>query len=209
MARHPLTNAFFEWHARRISAPRVTRIAEAFARRIGKADSLLDVGAGDGATAATTAALVGASRVLGVDVLVQPRAAISIAPYDGDTLPFPDGEFDVVLLSDVLHHAQDPARVLGEALRVARRAVALKDHFRFGPLSAAVLYAMDRVGNAASGVSSPGTYFSKAEWIDLVRSAGGRIESIEWPLRIHDAPFRYVTRDEYQFAAAVVRRDPT
>lgn len=207
MSADPFSRAFFAWHARRVSAPRVTRVAEALARRVGAATSLLDVGAGDGALALAVAELTGAARVAGVDVLVQPRAAIAVERYDGATLPFDDGAIDVVILSDVLHHASDPERVLREALRVARRAVALKDHFRFGALSAAVLYAMDLTGNAASGVHSPGTYLSAAEWADVVHRAGGRFASIEWPLRIHDLPFRWITRDEYQFAAAIVRRD--
>jgi hypothetical protein len=28
-----------------------------------------------------------------------------------------------------------------------------------------------------------------------------------WPLRIHDLPFRWITRDEYQFAATILRRE--
>ncbi len=207
MAAAPLSEALFAWHRRHVSAPRVTRVAEALARRVGPAASLLDVGAGDGALAAAVANLTGATRVVGVDVLVQPRAAIHVEHYDGTTLPFGDGEIDVVILSDVLHHASHPEQVLREALRVARSAVALKDHFRFGALSAAVLYAMDLTGNAASGVHSPGTYLSAPEWSDLVHRAGGRFASLEWPLRIHDLPFRWITRDEYQFAAALVRRD--
>lgn len=204
----PLSRAFFAWHARRIHAPRVGRVAGALARRIGTTGSLLDVGAGDGSMALAIAALCGATRVSGVDVLVRPGAVIPIAHYDGTTLPFEDGAFEVVVLSDVLHHATDSERVLRESLRVARRLVAIKDHFRFGPVSAAVLYAMDRVGNAAAGVPSPGSYFTKASFAGLVTRVGAQVDSLEWPLRIHDLPFRIVTRDTYQFAAALTRRSP-
>jgi SAM-dependent methyltransferase len=205
-AAGPLSRAFFAWHARRVHAPRVDRVARALARRIDSAASLLDVGAGDGSMALAVAKLTGAERVAGVDVLVRPSSAIPVARYDGTTLPFDDGAFEAVVLSDVLHHARDPERVLRESLRVAARVVAVKDHFRFGPLSAAVLYAMDRAGNAAAGVHSPGHYLAPAEWTALVDRVGARIDSIEWPLRIHDLPFRLVTRDEYQFAAGIVRR---
>jgi SAM-dependent methyltransferase len=201
-----LSRTFFAWHERRVHRPRVERVAAALARRVGKAASVLDVGAGDGSMAVAIARLTGASRVAGVDVLVRPSTAIPVERYDGATLPFEDGAFEAVLLSDVLHHAGDPERVLRESLRVASRVVALKDHFRFGPFSAAVLYAMDRVGNAAAGVPSPGAYFSAETFTSLVERAGGRVASVEWPLRIHDLPFRLVTRDEVQFAAAVVPR---
>ena len=204
----PLSRAFFAWHARRVHEPRVTRVAAALARRIGRASSLLDVGAGDGTMAVALAGLVGATRVAGVDVRVRPSTAIPIAAHDGATLPFDDASFEVVVLSDMLHHAADPERVLRESLRVASRAVAIKDHFRFGPISAAVLYAMDRAGNAAASVPSPGSYFTAASFTSLVGRAGGRIASIEWPLRIHDFPLWIVTRDEHQFAAAIVRDPP-
>ena len=49
--------------------------------------------------------------------------------FDGRTIPYSDGEFDVALLCDVLHHApEDGARLLAEAGRVARH-VLVKDHF--------------------------------------------------------------------------------
>lgn len=204
----PIARRFFAWHARRVHEPRVARVAAALARRIGPASSLLDVGAGDGAMALALGRLTGAARVTGVDVLVRPAAAIPIAAHDGATLPFPDASFEVVVLSDVLHHAADPDRVLREALRVASRLVAVKDHFRFGPLSAALLYAMDRAGNAAAAVPSPGAYFSAASFAALVERAGGRVASIEWPLRVHDFPLWMITRDEHQFAAAIVRAAP-
>lgn len=204
----PISRAFFAWHARRVHEPRVTRVAAALARRIGFASSLLDVGAGDGTMALALAGLVGATRLTGVDVHAREATAIPVTAYDGATLPFDDAAFEVVVLSDVLHHAMEPERVLRESLRVAGRAVAIKDHFRFGRLSAAVLYAMDRAGNAAASVPSPGSYFSAASFASLVDRAGGRVASIEWPLRIHDFPFWIVTRDEHQFTAAIVRDRP-
>jgi SAM-dependent methyltransferase len=48
--------------------------------------------------------------------------------FDGRTIPFGDGEFDIALLCDVLHAPADAARLLTEAARVARH-VLLKDHF--------------------------------------------------------------------------------
>lgn len=38
----------------------------------------------------------------------------------GESLPFPDGHFDIVYSSNVLEHTDDPARVLREAVRVLK-----------------------------------------------------------------------------------------
>ena len=143
------------------------------------------------------------ASVEGVDVLLQADAVIAVRPYDGAKLPFDDDSFDVVLLSDVLHHASAPHDLLRECLRVARRGVALKDHFTFGRLSNLLLWLMDEAGNAASGVKVRGHYLERSQWDALLGRAGGRFRALRWPLVIHDLPWRIVTRSELQFAAFV------
>lgn len=194
-------------HHRRVRLPRTERVARALAGQIGSARSLLDIGCGEGSVALAIAAKVGASRVAGVDVKVQPGVPIEVAEYDGLHLPFPDKTFEAVVISDVLHHCQDPAAVLREALRVAERVVAVKDHFRFGPVSEKLLLWMDQVGNAAHDIHVRGTYFGPREWADLVAAAGGRFTGLEWPLQIHDYPFRLVTQDRLQFAAGIRHKE--
>ena len=72
--------------------------------------------------------------------------------FDGRSIPYGDGEFDVALLCDVLHDSpEDAAQLLGEAGRVARY-VLVKDHFEHGPYSQAVfsrLVAEQRLAIAA------------------------------------------------------------
>ncbi len=201
----PLTKALGDLHYQKIHLPRIERITAALAQQIGCCSSLLDVGCGDGSLARQLAIKTDAERVCGVDVLLQPSTTIEISSYDGRHLPYEDRSFEVVLLSDVLHHAQAPVELLRECLRVASRVVALKDHFTFGALSSAILLAMDQVGNAASGVQVRGNYFRLPEWFDMVAKAGGRLRSLCWPLRIHDLPWRLVTRSELQFTALIER----
>ncbi len=205
----PAVRALFALHHRAIHVPRVDRVTRALAAQVGRAASLLDIGCGDGTVALGIGAAVGATRIVGVDVLVRPTTAIPVTEYDGERLPFPDGAFEAVVISDVLHHCASPRTVLREALRVASRVVAIKDHFRFDRLSGAILLAMDQVGNAAPGVLVRGTYFTAGEWAGLVREAGGRFTGLSWPLRIHDLPWRLVTQDRLQFAAKIQHAEPT
>jgi SAM-dependent methyltransferase len=50
----------------------------------------------------------------------------------GESLPFADGSFDAVCEFSTLHHVPDPAPVVREMLRVARKVVLIADSNRFG-----------------------------------------------------------------------------
>lgn len=191
-------------HHRWVRLPRVRYVADALATLAREASTCLDVGAGDGRVGRAVGERLGA-RVVGVDVAPQTDAAIPVVGFDGARLPFEAGAFDVVLLADVLHHSEEPTTLLAEALRVAARAVIVKDHFAFGAISRGILRVLDEVGNASQSVLVRGTYLSPAAWLDLVEAAGGLVTDQRWPLRVHDPPIHLLTRDELQFAARVER----
>lgn len=187
-------------HRALVSRPRTGLLAQALAELCGRPESVLDVGAGRGDVGARIAALTGA-RVLGVDVHVQADALVPTTHYDGATLPFPAASFEIVLLSDVLHHAASPRALLAEALRVARCAVVLKDHFAFGSLSEKALTVYDVIGNRATGVLVRGTYLSPSAWRALFADVGAELETLRWPLDVHPPLLRALSRSELQFAA--------
>jgi ubiquinone/menaquinone biosynthesis C-methylase UbiE len=56
----------------------------------------------------------------------------AIIQGNGDALPFADNSFDVVCEFAILHHVADPRTIVGEMLRVAKKAVILSDSNRFG-----------------------------------------------------------------------------
>ncbi len=192
-------------HRAFVQRPRTERLARALADLVGPAGSILDVGCGSGEVAARVAAITGARRVEGVDILVQPSAHVSVTAYDGTTLPYPGGAYDVVVLSDVLHHAESPARLLAEALRVASRAVVVKDHFAFGAASRRLLLAMDLAANGFYGIAVRGTYLDPAAWRALFHGAGARVDALSWPLVVHPAPLRLLAPSRLQFAARLER----
>ena len=105
----------------------------AWARALGHllpAVDVADVGCGEGYLAVEAAAW--ASRVVGVDrsddvlerakALAERRKVNNIEWKKGDLarLPLRDGSMDVALLSQSLHHASDPERAVGEAVRILR-----------------------------------------------------------------------------------------
>src|SRR5262245_22784366 len=90
-----------------------------------------------------------------IDVLVRPNTQIPVDRFNGKHLPHADKSFDVVCFVDVLHHTNDPATLLREARRVARKLVVLKDHTMDGIFAYHTLRFMDWVGNAHHGVALP------------------------------------------------------
>lgn len=89
-------------------------------------EKVLDIGSGN-------AALVFLLQQKGINIQgldVQNKSVFeSIQPmiYNGFILPFEDDSFDTVQLITVLHHVNDPEKLLMEALRVARRVIVMED----------------------------------------------------------------------------------
>lgn len=92
--------------------------------------STLEVGCGDGALLCELRRRGFGGRLEGAEIA---RAAVEIARgrpeieavalYDGERLPMADGAYDLGVLSHVLEHVNDPARLLAEVARVCRTVV--------------------------------------------------------------------------------------
>lgn len=191
-----------------VQVPRRAHLTRTLGVLAGPATSLLDVGAGDGALGVELAREIGATTVHGADILAQPGSKIPVSIFAGDTLPFEDASFDLVLLADVLHHADAPARLLREAARVARRCVLVKDHFAFGEASRRLLHALDVAANRRYGIAVSGNYLTPASWVALCEEGGVRVEALHWPLRVHPAPIRALVPSSLHFAARLGKAAP-
>ena len=124
--------------------------------------------------------------------------------FDGIELPFAEDQFDVVILSDVLHHVPEDRRLplLRSVRRVARRVI-IKDHFEEGQWSRQVLRAMDFVGNFGYGVSVPRRYFRPADFESLCAEAGLRTQDLQRGIDLyaHLPLLRHFLSPQWQFIA--------
>jgi ubiquinone/menaquinone biosynthesis C-methylase UbiE len=102
--------------------------------------SVLDIGSGTGRALLTLKQALPDLRVVGVE----PSEALREQGYakglredelvsgDARALAYVAGEFDVVCAFGAMHHIPDPAKVVGEMLRVARVGVFISDANKFG-----------------------------------------------------------------------------
>ena len=95
-----------------------------------KPASLCDVGCGAGPLIAYAGSAGIAATGIEPDagkVAEAKAAGLDVRSGTAESLPFPDGSFDLVTFENSLHHVADIRRALAEALRVARRAVVVVD----------------------------------------------------------------------------------
>ena len=138
---------------------------------------VLDVGGGTGVIAEAISRLFPVDRVVSIDVAQRfaPGLSIETVAYDGEGLPFADGEFDCVTLNNVLHHV--PVGVRTNLMKECRRvcgggAAYIKDHLSASGLDDLRLAALDLAGNLPFSGMVQARYLTEAEWRSLAADSG-------------------------------------
>jgi SAM-dependent methyltransferase len=191
-------------HAHYVAPRRAALLAGKLAPLLPQKARVLDVGCGAGEVSRAIFNLRPDLQIEGVEVLLRGNPQMKVTPFDGHTLPFPDSSFDAVIFVDVLHHAEDPSRLLRESGRVASQCVVIKDHTAEGVLAGVTLRFLDRVGNARHGVALPYRYWKREQWIRELESArlsavswNGRLGLYPWPASIFfDRSLHFIARLE-------------
>jgi SAM-dependent methyltransferase len=168
--------------------------------RVGRAETALDFGSGDGWFATRVRASGRVGDLTPVDVLRRDAVLVEPVLYDGTRLPFPDRAFDLSYAVDVLHHCPDPAATLRDLLRVTARWLLLKDHTYTTPAGRLALAVLDELGNRRFGVPSVYKYQHAWDWFPVVEAAGFRLVERVHPVRCHVRLLGAVT-NRFQFAA--------
>ena len=194
------------WHRAFVVQRRTRVLAELLAAQIPQGASVLDIGCGDGSIASRIGELRPDTSAQGVEFLVRPGCKIECRSFDGITLPYPDASFDVCLFVDVLHHTEDPAILLREAVRVTRRFVLLKDHLDENILDDITLRFMDWVGNRPHGVVLTYNYKSRKEWAEYFSKCG--LQEVSWnsDVPFYPWPFRPVVGRGLHFVALLTKK---
>jgi SAM-dependent methyltransferase len=162
---------------------------------------VLDVGCGDGLLARRLMQKRPDLDLRGLDVIVRRGTHIPVEAFDGKAIPYGDATFDAVMFIDVLHHAQDPMRLLHEAVRTARKAIVIKDHTLNGFLAGPTLRFLDRVGNARHGVALPYNYWPEQRWLEAFASFDLTISAWKSALYLYPRPANWLFGRSLHFIA--------
>ena len=128
---HPSTTVHHEWRTASNSAAYLLPTLTEMAQR-NPSLTLLDVGAGSGTITASLAPYMPQGKIIATDISTKilQRAKqhaenvgvggmVETREANVYELPFEDGEFDLVHVSMVLAHLDDPMKAVGEMIRVA------------------------------------------------------------------------------------------
>lgn len=181
--------------------PRIHTLVDRIQPELRPGDRVLDVGCGGGALGAALAGTTPDLTVEGVEIRPRGSEPISVHPYAGDTLPFANSSYDVVILADVLHHERKPVELLQECQRVSRRLVVIKDHLKDGALSEWRIRLLDWAANHPYGVECLYTYWTKSEWQQMLEHAGLSLEDFVNPLSLYHPAVDWAFGGAIQFVA--------
>ena len=190
-------------HGRYIHTRRVHRLRDAFDKLVPRNAKTLDVGCGDGWLTRLIQERRPDIDIQGIDIMVRPGTRVQVTAFDGHKIPFTDKSFDVVMLVDVLHHADDPFALLREAARVTRGRLIIKDHLLKGLLARETLVFMDRLGNARHNVVLPFNYWKPDQWTDAFDKLGLRVASWERNVNLYPWPLSMAFDRSLHFVAAL------
>ncbi len=188
-------------HSKSVHTRRVNKLCEHLSDLIPHGSSVLDVGCGDGLLSSLIMQKRTNIKLSGVDVLVRSDAKIPVAEFDGESIPFQDKSFDIVMFVDVLHHTDNPEILLREAVRVANHAIVIKDHTRNGFLAYPTLRFMDWVGNAKHNVALPYNYWSAQQWTNALNSLNLQTEVWIKDLGLYPKPADWIFGRSLHFIA--------
>lgn len=173
-----------------IYAARIKELVRRIVPHLRENERVLDVGCGGGTLGR---ALMDASDcpkgvvVMGVERFKRSGEPIEVVSYDGVRMPFGARTYGVVILADVLHHEEDPDRLIRECARVSRRLLIVKDHQLQGPLAQQRISLLDWAANTPYGIECLYRYNTPTQWAQTAVRHG--LRSVE----------EFTTMDLYPF----------
>lgn len=180
------------FHDKVVYSRRMERLTVLIEEMIRGGENILDIGCGDGRIDFDLMQRNKEIDIKGLDVLIRAKTYIKVKKYDGYHIPMASNSVDMIMLIDVLHHVDDPKRLMKELVRVSTSWIIIKDHIRSGICSYLKLRLMDYVGNAHYHVRLPYNYMTREQWKQLFEENGLYIEEYKEDLHLYSGIFHWL-----------------
>jgi ubiquinone/menaquinone biosynthesis C-methylase UbiE len=125
--------------------------------------NVLDVGSGRGYISKEISKQ--GHKVQCLDVKDLNLTSLPLKIYDGRKIPFKNDSFSTVLVCYVLHHADDPIKLLKECLRVSKKRLIIFEDNGDSPLTKP----LDIIFNNLHGVKTPLNFLNLKQWIKVFK----------------------------------------
>jgi len=152
---------------------------------------VLDIGCGNGYLAKLIAENKKA-KVTCVDIEDFNQTDIPTVIFDGIHLPFKDNQFEVVILSYVLHHSEFQEELLAEAARVCRGKIIIYEDETIDGGEKIMALAHEKIYNFLWDQDGKVTYHSPEEWREIFEQNNLKIleEKRGWGIGSLTIPFK-------------------
>jgi len=152
------------------------RMCKDFEKYISFGDRLLDLGSGSGVLGKQIEKKFDA-KVQGVDIVDMRVVDVPLKIYDGKDLSFiPKDEYDVVLISYVLHHTGNPENILKQSKEITKKRIIIFEDLNEGFLGKIYCYFHGRLYDLFFLRNSiPAKFFTEKEWNGIFEELGLKI----------------------------------
>ena len=114
-------------------------------------------------------------KVTCLDVKDLSQTDMKVIVYDGRNFPFKNNEFDTALIAYVLHHCEEPLKVLKEAARVCKGNIIIFEDTKPSPFT----NTMDFLSNKLRGVETPFKFRTENEWLEIFKKLNLKIVAVK------------------------------
>lgn len=126
----------------------VTRTVDFLEDFIREGEHIIDIGGGGGWISQELQARKKTKNLI-LDVINLNQTDLPLIIYDGKNMPFDNNTFDTAILVCVLHHCQDPSKVLEEAKRIVKNRIIIIEDISNGRFGGVALRCKDALVNIA------------------------------------------------------------
>lgn len=114
-------------------------------------------------------------KITCLDIKDLSRTDMKVIVHDGKNFPFKSNAFDTALIAYVLHHCDEPIKVLRETIRVCKGNIIIFEDTK----PSAFVNMMDFFSNRLRGVKTPFKFRTEKKWLSIFKKLNLKIVAVK------------------------------